>query len=72
MTNHYHLLVGTIDGNLSKGMRQLKRLSWEFGLPGVESARQLGPICRRLQIRVFEENSGRELVSSRRVPERSL
>ena len=22
MTNHYHLLVETIDGNLSKGMRQ--------------------------------------------------
>ena len=24
MTNHYHLLVETADGNLSKGMRQLK------------------------------------------------
>ena len=23
MTNHYHLLVETIDGNLSRGMRQL-------------------------------------------------
>jgi len=23
MTNHYHLLVGTVDGNLTKGMRQL-------------------------------------------------
>ncbi len=23
MTNHYHLLVETLDGNLSKGMRQL-------------------------------------------------
>jgi len=23
MTNHYHLLVETVDGNLSKGMRQL-------------------------------------------------
>jgi hypothetical protein len=23
MTNHYHWLVETIDGNLSKGMRQL-------------------------------------------------
>ena len=23
MTDHYHLLVETIDGNLSKGMRQL-------------------------------------------------
>jgi hypothetical protein len=23
MTNHYHLLIETLDGNLSKGMRQL-------------------------------------------------
>jgi putative transposase len=23
MTNHYHLVVETLDGNLSKGMRQL-------------------------------------------------
>lgn len=23
MTNHYHLLIETSDGNLSKGMRQL-------------------------------------------------
>ena len=23
MTNHYHFLIGTQDGNLSKGMRQL-------------------------------------------------
>ena len=26
MTNHYHLLVETVDGNLSQGMRQLKGL----------------------------------------------
>ena len=26
MTNHYHLLVETVDGNLSKGMRQLNGL----------------------------------------------
>ncbi len=26
MTNHYHLLVETVDGNLSQGMRQLNGL----------------------------------------------
>lgn len=26
MTNHYHLLVETVDGNLSRGMRQLNGL----------------------------------------------
>ena len=26
MSNHYHLLVETVDGNLSRGMRQLKGL----------------------------------------------
>jgi REP element-mobilizing transposase RayT len=26
MTNHYHVLLGTVDGNLSRGMRQLNGL----------------------------------------------
>jgi len=36
MTNHYHLLVETPDGNLSKGMRHLK------GSNGVSSGEQWG------------------------------
>ncbi|WP_028990441.1 transposase [Thermithiobacillus tepidarius DSM 3134] len=39
MTNHYHLLVETVDGNLSKGMRQLngwytQRVNRRHGLAG--------------------------------------
>ena len=39
MTNHYHLLVETVDGNLSKGMRQLnglytQRVNRRHGLVG--------------------------------------
>ena len=35
MTNHYHLLVETIDGNLSRGMQQLKTKRWQKpNIPG--------------------------------------
>lgn len=39
MTNHYHLLVETVEGNLSQGMRQLnglytQRFNWRHGLVG--------------------------------------
>ena len=39
MTNHYHLLVETVDGNLSRGMRQLngvytQHINRNHNLPG--------------------------------------
>ena len=45
MNNHYHLVIDTPDGNLSKGMRQLNGVYTQaFNRATIESGTYLGAV----------------------------